>query len=172
MFDLRILIANIVTVIAQLFLLHASTRKTKKETIVFQLVFLVLISITNILLNSITSIILNSMAILRNILAYYDKSNNVITVLMVLISTSLGLYFNNNGIFGIFPIIANISETVTILNPKSTIAQIKISGIISNSCWVIMTIVIKNYVGTIFDFMAAIGYASYFFQKNKSHQLK
>ena len=152
MFDLRILIANIVTVIAQLFLLHASTRKTKKETIVFQLVFLVLISI-------------------RNILAYYDKSNNVITVLMVLISTSLGLYFNNNGIFGIFPIIANISETVTILNPKSTIAQIKISGIISNSCWVIMTIVIKNYVGTIFDFMAAIGYASYFFQKNKSHQL-
>ena len=39
MFDLRILIANIVTVIAQLFLLHASTRKTKKETIVFQLVF-------------------------------------------------------------------------------------------------------------------------------------
>ena len=167
MIDTKVIVANIITVIAQLFLLYSSRRKTKKETISFQLVFLFLISITNILLNSVTATIVNSMAIIRNLLAYYDKSSNTIALIMVIISTSLGLMFNNNGIFGILPIIANISETMTILNPKSTIAQVKISGIISNSCWVIMTIVLKNYVGTVFDFLTAIGFASYFFTKNE-----
>ncbi|MGN1398828.1 MAG: YgjV family protein [Erysipelotrichaceae bacterium] len=166
MLDTKVIIANIITVVAQVFLLYASRRKTKKDTVLFQMIFLVLINITNILLNSVTAVIVNSMAILRNLLAYYDKSNNIITVIMVVLSTTLGLLFNNNGFFGIFPVIANIAETVTILNPKSTIAQIKISGVISNSCWVIMTIAIKNYVGTIFDFCAAVGYASYFFPKS------
>lgn len=164
----NVILANIITLIAQLFLLYASSRKTKKETLLFQMGFLVCINITNVLLNSMSAIIVNSMALLRNILAYFDKSSNQICIAMVIVTTILSLVFNNNGFWGIFPIIANFAETTTILNPKSTVAQIKISGAISCGCWVVMTMVLKNYVGTVFDFLAAVSYLSYFFIKDKT----
>ncbi len=162
-----IIIANVVTVIASLSLLYASSRKERNQTLIFQIVFLLLINISNMILKTYTAIVVNMIGIIRNILVMIDKNKMSYNVVLLVLSLVIGIIVNTNGLLGYLPIIANAEETIVILDQRSKVEHIKIAGAISCFLWTIFMLVCKNYTGAFFNLVTAITYISYLFKKNK-----
>lgn len=162
-----IIIANIITVIASLFLLYASSRKDRKQTLIFQIAFLFTVSVANIFLKTYTAIVVNMIGIVRNLLVLADKNKLSYNIILLVLSLVIGIIVNTNGLLGYLPIIANGEETIVILNQRSKVEHIKIAGAISCFLWTIFMFVCKNYTGAFFNLVTAITYISYLFKKNK-----
>lgn len=165
---MKIVMANVLTVVANLFLIYGTRKDKKKEMLFLQILFFLLLSMANLLLNCYSAVVVNIICLIRNVCTYYDKNGLYVNILLIALTVVIGLAVNSNGYLGLLPIVGNLVETLAILYPKSTAEQIKIAGIISCCCCIILCFSLKNYAGSLFDFLTAIGYISYFVTKKKS----
>ena len=153
-----VLIANILTLVAQGFSLAASTRKKKEEILIFQSIFLAIVSTSSCILGGYSAIVPNAIGIIRNILTIKKINSNKINYLLIACLIIFGIIFNNNGILGYLIIVANLIQSTAILNKNSLAKDVQIACCISSLCWTIFNISIKSYVGAIFNIINAASY--------------
>ncbi len=153
-----ILLANLLTLIAQLVSFYASTRKNKKQVLFFQNVFMLIISVASYLLKGYSAIITNVVCVIRNCLSMKGIRSWWITYGLILFSVVFGTIVNRNGYLGYLPIIANIIQTLAVMDEKAGVRRVKISFGIACLMWTTFNWSIQSYVGSFFNLFNGIAY--------------
>lgn len=165
-----LIIGNIVALIGSLLMVYTGVIKEKKKIIFVQTVQIAFLVASNLILGGITGAIINAVSCVRNIICYKDKLGTKEKIILVIISTSLSLYFNNLGIIGLLPLIATVSYTL--LMDMKDVIKFKILIIFTLVLWFIYDLYIKSYSSAFFDFMNIVTNLYSIYQLRKIKEVK
>jgi len=147
---IHIVVANIIALIASLFMVYSGILKNKKEILLIQTIQIGLSVASNIILGGITGAIINTLSFIRNILCYKNKLGIKSKTILTLLAVSLTLKFNNLGIIGLLPLISTVVY-IWLMNIKN-IVRFKILIIFTMVMWGMYDTYIKSYASALFNF--------------------
>ena len=154
----EVLIANILMIIGEGILFVASSRKSKKEILLFQIASMVIMAAASYLLKGYGAIVMDVIGITRNLLSIKNIASRFLTYAFISAAIIFGIMFNSNGLLGYLPIVANVSQSLIIINRKSTAKQVRIICAFSSLCWGIYNFAIKGYAGVVTNLINAASY--------------
>lgn len=144
-----IIIANIIAFTAASLMVYSGILKSKKKIIFIQVVETIMCVVSNFLLGGFTGAIINALNFVRNLLCYRGKLNLKNKLLIMFLSVTISLIFNNLGIIGILPIISAVICSA-FMDTKSVV-KLKITLAVSMLLWLIYDTYLKCYAATFFD---------------------
>ena len=148
---MSVVIGNIISLLASVLMTYSGYIKSKGKFLIVQIVQMSLSALSNFVLGGTTGTIINLINIIRNILCYKNKLNRGSIVIILTLSISLSLYFNNLSFIGLLPLISTILYT-TLMNVKD-IKKFKYLTITTMLLWFIYDLCIMNYVSSLFDLL-------------------
>lgn len=148
---MSVVIGNIISLLASVLMTYSGYIKSKGKFLIVQIVQMSLSALSNFILGGITGTIINLVNIIRNVLCYKNKLNKYSIILILTLSISLSLYFNNLSFIGLLPLLSTILYT-TLMNIKD-IKKFKYLTITTMLLWLIYDICIMNYVSALFDLL-------------------
>ncbi|MBO5414387.1 MAG: YgjV family protein [Bacilli bacterium] len=148
---MSVVIGNIISLLASVLMTYSGYIKSKGKFLIVQIVQMSLSALSNFILGGITGTIINLVNIIRNVLCYKNKLNKYSIILILTLSISLSLYFNNLNFIGLLPLLSTILYT-TLMNIKN-IKKFKYLTITTMLLWLIYDICIMNYVSALFDLL-------------------
>ena len=151
---MRIIIGNIVALIASFVMVYSGLVKVKKKIIYVQSIEILLYTISNAILGGITGVITNIVSLIRNILCYKDKLNIPLKLIITIVAITLSILFNNLGLIGLLPLISTVTY-IWLIDLKNVI-NFKILMIFTLLLWTIYDFTIKSYTGTFFNMFTII----------------
>ena len=125
----------------------SSSRKTVSSMLWVQNASQLLYGISSIVLKGYSGAVQNVICIIRNLTIIKGINNKLLEWSLVIAGVVLGLYFNNLGVMGLLPIIANLQYTVVVFRLKDNERAIKFSFLISALLFALFSVVIWNFVG-------------------------
>lgn len=102
-----------------------------------------------IVLKGYSSVAQNAVAVFRNLAAIKNVKSKVLEWGLILAGVVLGVVFNNRGILGWLPVIANFEYSVSVFKFKDNEKALKLAFIINMVMYAVFNVVIQNYVGTL-----------------------
>ena len=149
-----IIVGNVIALAASLLMVYSGLLKKAKEVVYVQSMQIALLIASNLVLGGIPGAIVNTINLIRNIIFYNDKLNNLIKIILTALTLFLGIHFNNLGIIGYLPIIAGISYLwfMDIRDPK----KFKYLNIISLILWFIYDFCIYSFSSALFDMATVV----------------
>lgn len=148
---MSVVIGNIISLLASVLMTYSGYIKSKGKFLIVQIIQMSLSALSNFILGGITGTIINLVNIIRNVLCYKNKLNKYSIALILTLSISLSLYFNNLSFIGLLPLLSTILYT-TLMNVKD-IKKFKYLTITTMLLWLIYDICIMNYVSSLFDLL-------------------
>lgn len=145
-----LIIGNLIALIASLLMLYSGYIKKKEKIIFVQTIQIGLSVVSNIVLGGISGAIINAISLIRNILCYKDKLNKIWKIVLIILSASLTLLFNNLGFVGLLPLVSTVAY-IWLMDMKDVI-NFKYLIIFTMTMWLIYDIYIMAYTAAIFDF--------------------
>lgn len=152
----EIIIGNVCSVFAMISDSISGTRKNRAQMLGVQIISQFFYGAGSLILKGYSSVAQNVVAVLRNLAGIKEVRNRVVEWSLVLLGVILGAVFNNRGIFGWIPIIANFEYSVSIFWFKDNDTALKISFIINMVMYSVFSFIISNYVSGIANFIVAI----------------
>ena len=149
-----ILIGNIIALVASIMMVISGIVKEKKKVLFYQSVEVGLAVISYLFLGAISGAVINVINLIRNYLCYKDKLNVVLKIILTILSIVLVLYFNNEGLIGLLPLVC-IIVYLWLITIKDII-KFKIMIISLMILWTIYDFVVKNYVAGVFDILTIL----------------
>ena len=153
-----VLLANALTFIGEIVLFIGTTRKNKRDILIFQIVCMFLASISSWLLKGYSGIVMGVLGIIRNILSINNIGSRPLSYIFIGSAIVFGCLFNNNGFLGYLAILANVSQSLAILNRKASTRKIRLACAFSSMCWCAYNLAIKGYAGAAFNIANATSY--------------
>ena len=152
---LEIILGNLCSLAAMLIDSYSSTKKTKKEILLTQNFSQIMYGTSSIFLKGYSASAQNFVSIIRNIVSLREHPKWMEWFLVGL-GVVLGLVFNNLGIIGLLPIIANLEYSIAVFVIKDNEKLLKICFIIMCAIFVLFNIFIYNIVGTVLNIVVII----------------
>ena len=144
-----IIIGNILSFCAMISDSISGTRKKHSEIMAVQIVSQFFYGASSIVLKGYSSTAQNAVAVFRNLAAMKNVKSKVLEWTLILAGVVLGIIFNNRGILGWLPIIANLEYSISVFKFKDNEKALKITFIINMIMYAIFSAVIMNYVGVL-----------------------
>lgn len=151
-----IIIGNICSICAMITDSISGTRKKHNEIMVIQIISQVFYGAGSIILKGYSGTAQNIVAILRNLAAMKNVKSKVIEWILILLGVALGIWFNNRGIWGWLPIVANFEYSFAVFKFKNNEKALKICFIINMLMFSVFSIIIQNYVGIVSNLVVAV----------------
>ena len=142
-----IILGNVCSLLAMITDSISATRKTAKGVLIFQSLSQVIYGTGAILLKGYSSAVQNAVSLLRNFVAIRKVNSALVEWILVILGVVLGLWFNNLGLVGWLPVIANFQYTLAVFQFKDNERALKFSFVICVGMFVIFNVVILNIVG-------------------------
>ena len=152
----EIIIGNVCSIFAMISDSISGTRKKRSQMLGVQIISQFFYGAGSFILKGYSSVAQNVVAVLRNLAGIKEVRNRAVEWSLVLLGVILGAVFNNRGIFGWLPIIANFEYSVSIFRFKDNDTALKISFIINMVMYSVFSFIISNYVSGIANFIVAI----------------
>ncbi len=108
----------------------------------------------------------NVVAVFRNLAAMKNVKSKVVEYMLILAGVVLGILFNNRGLIGWLPIIANLEYSVAVFKLKDNEKALKLAFIINMVMYAVFSAVIMNFVGVLSCAVIAVTTAVSFLRKN------
>ena len=134
----------------------SSTRKKHKQILAVQIVSQFFYAAGSIILKGYSSTAQNVVTVLRNLAAIRNVKSRVIEWILILLGVVLGAGFNNRGILGWLPIVANFGYSIAVFRFKDNERWLKISFMINMLMYSAFSAVIQNYVGVAANTFVAV----------------
>lgn len=125
----------------------SATRKTARGVLWMQTLSQLFYLIGTIVLKGYSGAVQNAVSILRNLVAIRKLSSPIVEWTLVGAGVVFGLAFNNMGLMGLLPVVANLQYTLSIFRFRDNERALKISFMISIGLFAIFNIAIYNIVG-------------------------
>lgn len=149
MIEASIIAGNILSLCAMISDSISGTRKKHKEIMAVQIVSQFFYGASAIVLKGYSSVAQNAVAVFRNLAAIKNVKSKVLEWGLILAGVVLGVVFNNRGILGWLPVIANFEYSVSVFKFKDNEKALKLAFIINMVMYAVFNVVIQNYVGTL-----------------------
>ena len=109
----------------------------------------------------------NVVAVFRNLAAMKNVKSKVLEWALILAGVALGIAFNNRGLLGWLPIIANLEYSISVFRLKDNEKALKLAFIVNMIMYAVFSVVIKNYVGAVSCTVIAVTTALSLLRMNK-----
>ena len=149
-FTLNIVIGNIISLIAGIFIILSMWVNDEKKAYFYQFLNAFLLTISSVFFFSWTGVVTMAIAATRNAMVYKDKLTRRWTYFFIVLCVVLGLAVNNRGIIGLLPVIAIVEITICNYRLKS-IKYIKMSFIVNSAIYVIYFIAIWDFASAVIE---------------------
>ena len=154
-FALNIIIGNIISLIAGVFIILSMWVNDEKKAYFYQFLNAFILIISSVFFFSWTGVVTMAIAASRNLMVYYDRLTFNWTMFFIAVSLVLGLAVNTMGLVGILPIIAIIQLSLSNYYLK-TIKPIKTSFIINSAIYVIYFLAILDFSSATIESVTAL----------------
>ena len=108
------------------------------------------------MLKGYSSTVQNAVAILRNLAAMKGIKQKWIEWLLILLGVVLGVTFNNRGLIGWLPIVANLEYSTAMFCLKENARGLKIAFVLNSIMFCVFNVFILNYVGAAANLVVSI----------------
>ena len=152
----EIIIGNACSLCAMVTDSISATRKKTNEMLGIQIISQVFYGVGTIILKGYSSTAQNVVAILRNLAAMKQVKSKLVGWGLVTLSVVLGVAFNNRGLLGWLPIIANLQYSIVIFVFRDNGVALKLSYLVSLLLYAVFCYVILNYVGVASNLIVAV----------------
>lgn len=157
---------NIFSLMSAICIAVSVLKKNKNDLIWWQVIDVIFCILSNIALYTYAALTTNSIALIRNILAYKNKLTKNITLLLFILCIIVGLWANNRGIIGLFPIIASASYTVFMFTTKNE-QQMRWALVSNLILWFVHDIYVQAYPSALTDVVLSVWTAVQIFKNRK-----
>ena len=151
---MRLIIGNILALIASLLFVYSGILKKKNKIIIAQSIQKALSTISNIVLKGYSGAIVHAISFIRNILCYYEKLYLSVKIIITIITIILTYLFNNLGLIGILPLISSILY-LWFMDIKD-IVKFKYLMLSTILLWGIYDFTVQSYTSFLFNIISAI----------------
>ena len=149
MVNTSIILGNLFSLCAMISDSISGTRQKHSEIMGVQIVSQFFYAASSIALKGYSSTVQNVVAVFRNFAAMKNVKSKVLEWVLILAGVVLGIIFNNRGLLGWLPIIANFEYSVSVFKLKDNEKALKLAFIVNMAMYAIFSLVIMNYVGTL-----------------------
>ena len=154
-FAFNLIIGNIISFIAGIFIILSMWVNDEKEAYKYQFLNAFILMISSVFFFSWTGVTTMAIAASRNAFVYNDKLTFNWTVFFIVISIVLGFLVNTRGIIGFLPIIAIVQITLCNYYLKS-IKSIKTSFIVNSAFYIVYFLAIYDFSSCAFETITVI----------------
>ena len=159
-FALNIVIGNIISLIAGIFIILSMWVNDEKKAYKYQFLNAFILMISSVFFFSWTGVTTMAIAASRNAMVYKEKFTFNWMIFFIVISIVVGVAVNTLGFVGLLPIIAIVQITLCNYYLKS-IKSIKVSFIVNSAVYVIYFLAIYDFSSAAIEtFTASIGIVS------------
>ena len=144
-----IIVGNIFSLCAMVTDAFSGTRKKHSQIMAVQIVSQFFYGASSIALKGYSSTVQNVVAVFRNFAAMKNVKSRTLEWGLILAGVVLGIVFNNRGMLGWLPIIANLEYSISVFKLKDNEKALKLAFIINMIMYGVFNVVIMNYVGTV-----------------------
>lgn len=161
-----LILGNVFSLLSAICIAISVLKKNKNDLILWQVIDVIFCILSNIALYTYSAMTTNSIALIRNILAYKNKLTKKITWILFILCIVVGLYANNRGLIGLFPIVASASYTIFMLTTKDE-QQMRWALVSNLILWFVHDIYIQAYPSALTDVVLSIWTSVQIFKKSK-----
>ena len=151
----EIIIGNVCSVFAMISDSISGTRQKRSQILGIQIISQFFYAAGSFILKGYSSVAQNVVAVLRNIAGIKNVKSRGVEWGLILLGVVLGAVFNNRGILGWLPIVANFEYSVSIFRFKDNDRALKISFAINMVMYSVFSFIILNYVSGIANLIVA-----------------
>ena len=144
---ISVILGNACSLLAMITDSISSTRKTAKGVLLVQSLSQLIYCVGTILLKGYSAAVQNAVSILRNFVAIRKINSAVVEWSLVILGVALGIGFNNLGLIGFLPVVANLQYTLAVFKFKDNERALKISFAVCIGMFAVFNLVIYNFVG-------------------------
>ena len=152
----EIIVGNVCSLGAMVTDSVSSTRKKRSEILGIQILSQVFYAAGSIILKGYSSTAQNVVAVLRNLAAIKNVRYKTVEWTLILLGVVLGVIWNNRGLLGWLPIVANLEYSIAMFRFKDNERGLKWSFLINMLMYCVFSVVIMNYVGAAANLVVAI----------------
>jgi hypothetical protein len=134
----------------------SGTRKKRSEILAIQMLSQVFYGVGTIILKGYSSTAQNVVALLRNLAAMKNVKSKAVEWTLILLGVVLGIVFNNRGLIGWLPVVANLEYSVAVFRFRDQERNLKIAFILNMIMYVVFSLAIMNYVGVVANIVVAV----------------
>lgn len=161
-----LILGNVFSLLSAICIAISVLKKNKNDLILWQVIDVIFCILSNIVLYTYSAMTTNSIALIRNILAYKNKLTKKITWILFILCIVVGLYANNRGLIGLFPIVASASYTIFMFTTKDE-QQMRWALVSNLILWFVHDIYIQAYPSALTDVVLSIWTSVQIFKKSK-----
>lgn len=149
MVETAVIIGNLFSLCATVTDSISGTRKKHSEMMAVQIISQFFYAASSIALKGYSSTMQNVVAVFRNYAAIKNVKNKVLEWTLILAGVVLGIMFNNRGLLGLLPVVANLEYSIAVFRLKDNETALKIAFIANMLMYVVFHYVTLNYVGVV-----------------------
>ena len=134
----------------------SGTRKKRSQILGLQIVSHLFYGAVSIILKGYSSTAQNAVAILRNLAAIKNIKSKAVEWILISLGVVLGVVFNNRGLLGWLPIVANLEYSVAMFRFKEDAKGLKLAFIVYMAMYSAFNFIILNFVGGVACIVVAV----------------
>ena len=165
-----IIIGNLLSLLGMGCDSFSASRKTSKGVLLWQSMGQIVYGLSSLVLKGYSGAVQSVVSLLRNSVAIANIKNRYLEWGLIILGVIFGLYFNNRGIVGLLPVIANSEYSVAIFRFKDNERALKISFLICIVLFSIFNLYIMNYVGVVTNCVVFASTAAFLVKKKDKNQ--
>ncbi len=152
----EIIVGNIFSLCAMVSDSVSGTRKKHSEILAVQILSQVFYGICTIILKGYSSTVQNAVAILRNLAAIRRIKSRAVEWTLILLGVVLGIVFNNRGLLGWLPVVANLEYSIAVFRFRDEERKLRYAFILNMLMYSVFSFAIMNYVGAAANIVVAV----------------
>ncbi|MBE6444939.1 MAG: YgjV family protein [Alphaproteobacteria bacterium] len=150
-----LIIGNIFSLLSAFCIAISVIKKNKNDLIWWQILDIIFCILSNISLFAYAALTTNSIALIRNVWAYKNKLTKNKTLILFVLCIVAGLWANNRGIIGLFPIIASTTYTIFMYTTKNE-QQMRWALVSNLMLWFVHDVYVQAYPSALTDMALGI----------------
>ena len=151
-----VIIGNLCSLLAMGTDAVSSTLKTTKGMLWLQSLSQLIYGIGTFALGGYSCVVQNAVSLLRNLVAIRNIKSPVVEWILLGLGVVFGLIFNNLGLMGLLPVIANLEYTLAVFRFRDNEQALKCAFFLSSVMFAIFNLAIQGYVGFVTNLFVAV----------------
>ncbi len=151
----NIVIGNIISFIAAVFLAVSCVVKDRKQIFVLQFLNCAVLAVASYFFGAYAAISTLSLCCIRNIFIMRDKYSVKVMTIIVILVIAAGLLTNNRGTIGLLPVIATVEYTIC-CHFITDVAKTRLSILVNEVIWVVYSFLIMDFSTAVTDVIVII----------------
>ena len=147
----------------------STSRRTARGMLLIQCLSQLFYGASAIILKGYSSAVQNAVSIARNLLASSRRQSRAVEWLLAILAVVLGVAFNNLGLRGLLPVVANLEYTLAVFRFKDDERRLKVAFLVNDVMYAVFNGIILNFVGVAANIVVGVMTVSFLIKDKKKN---